>query len=52
MANKADFVDLILEMGWLSEENFEFEKRWLFNKVPVIYTTLSYQSGFLLTYIG
>ena len=46
-ANKAHFVDLILEMGWWSEEDIEFEKE-LFKEVSVIYITLSYQSGFLL----
>ena len=46
-SNKAHFVDLILEMGWWSEEDIEFEKE-LFKEVSVIYITLSYQSGFLL----
>ena len=50
--NKAHFVDLILEMGWWSEEDIEWEKQNLFKEVSVIYITLSYQSGFLLTYIG
>ena len=52
VANKASFVDLILKMGWWSEEDIEDWKKWLFNEVSLIYITLSYQSGFLLTYIG
>ena len=47
-ANKADFVDLILEMGWWSEKDIEWRKKMLFLEVSVIYITLSYQSGFLL----
>ena len=47
-ANKTHFVDLILEMGWWSEEDIEWEKQNLFKEVSVIYITLSYQSGFLL----
>ena len=41
-ANKAHFVDLILEMGWWSEEGIEWSKKLLFRKVSVIYMTLSY----------
>ena len=47
-ANKAHFLDLILKMGWWSEEDIEWVKVQLFIKVSVIYITLSYQSGFLL----
>ena len=40
-ADKAHFVDLIIEMGWWSEKDIEWEKEELYEEVSFVYIILS-----------
>ena len=51
MANKAPFVDFILEMGWWSEVEIIYMMDSLYDEVYFLYIILSYQPVSYCTYI-